>query len=577
MRRTGGGAATGSGTRRRARGRAVRGAALLATATLVLAACGGGDGGGGDGGSGEGAGAEGEETTFVFAGSADPVILDGSYVSDGESIRVIRQIFEGLVDTEAGGTDIVPRLAESWETSEDGLTWTFALKEGVAFHDGTDFNAEAVCFNFDRWYNFTGLQQSPSVAYYWTTVFGGFAESEDPSLPPSLYSSCEATDETTAVITLSRPSSTFLSALSLPAFSIASPTALEEYGADEVGGSADSPQFTGTFGTENPVGTGPYVFESWEREDTLVLKANTEYWGEQAFIDTLVFRPIADGPARRQALEAGDIDGYDLVDPADEQALADAGFDVVRRPAFNVGYIGFNQAIKPMDNPQIRQAIAHAINRENIIKTNYPEGSTVATQFMPPDVFGWTDQVPTYDYDPDRARQLIEQSGVANPTLEFWYPSDVSRPYMPNPSANFQLMKADLEAVGFTVETKTAPWDPAYLDAVDAGRTMMYLLGWTGDFGDPDNFVGTFFQAKTPGFGFTNQEIFDLLDQAEAETDQSTRTRLYEEANVAIMEFLPGLPYVHTEPALAFKPGVTGFEPSPVNNEDFSTVQLPAS
>ncbi len=543
--------------------------ALAAVAALVLTACGSESDTSGEG--------DAAETTFVFAGSADPVILDGAYVSDGESLRAVRQIFEGLVNTKAGSTEIIPWLAESWTTSDDGLEWTFALKPDVKFHDDTDFNAEAVCFNFDRWYNFTGVQQSSAVAYYWTTVFGGFAANEDDSLGDSLYSSCAATDELTAVITLSKPSSTFLSALSLGSFSLASPAALEEYGADEVGGSADAPTFSGTFGTEHPVGTGPFVFESWEREDKLVLKANENYWGEPSTIDNLVFRPIADGPARRQALEAGDVDGFDLVDPADLDALTEGGFDVIQRPAFNVGYIGFNQAIKPMDNPKIRQAIAHAIDREKVITTNYPPGSTVATQFQPPEVFGSSDAVPTYDYDPDLAKQLIAESGVANPTLEFWYPSDVSRPYMPSPVDNFQLMKADLEAVGFKVVTKTAPWDPDYLDKVDGGKAMMYLLGWTGDFGDPDNFVGTFFQSKSAPFGFDNPEIFALLDQAETESDLAARTELYVQANNAIMEFLPGLPYVHTEPSLAFKPGVAGFVPSPISNEDFNTVTLPAS
>jgi peptide/nickel transport system substrate-binding protein len=549
--------------------RSLRAVALAAVAALALTACGNestnNDGGGG------------AESTFVFGASADPVILDGAYVSDGESLRALRQIFEGLVNTKPGTTEIIPWLAESWETSEDGLTWTFSLKSGVKFHDGTDFNAEAVCSNFDRWYNFTGLQQSPSVAYYWTTVFGGFAASEDKSLPKSLYKSCEASDDATAVITLSRPSSTFLSALSLGSFAIASPTALEKYQADEVGGSADAPTFSGTFGTEHPVGTGPFEFKSWEREDSLVLTAFDDYWGEPSTIDNLVFRPIADGPARRQALEAGDIDGFDLVDPADLDALTEGGYDVLQRPAFNVGYIGFNQAMAPMDNPKIRQAIAYAIDREKVITTNYPPGSEVATQFQPPEVFGHSDSVPTYDYDPEKAKQLIAESGVANPTLEFWYPSDVSRPYMPDPAANYQLMKADLEAVGFTVKTKSAPWDPDYLDKVDGGKAMMYLLGWTGDFGDPDNFIGTFFQTKTPAFGFTNPEIFGLLDDAEAETDVAARTELYVQANDKIMEFLPGLPYVHTEPSLAFRPGVTGYVPSPIGNEDFNVVKLPAS
>jgi peptide/nickel transport system substrate-binding protein len=553
--------------------------ALVAAASLALVACGGaGDDGateGAGGGASGGAEAEGStDATLVFGASADPVIIDGAYVSDGESLRVVRSIFEGLVTTEEGGTEIIPALAEEWTTSEDGLEWVFSLREGVTFHDGEPFDAEAVCTNFDRWYNFTGIQQSGNVSYYWQTVMGGYAENEDEELGESLYSSCEATDESTATITLTRPSSTFLSALSLPAFSIGSPAALEEFGADEVTGSGEEPQFTGTYGTEHPIGTGPFRFVSWDRGSQLVLERNDDYWGEVAKIKNLVFVPIADGPARRQALEAGDIDGYDLVDPADVDALEEAGFTILRRPAFNVGYLGLNQSAPPLDNLQIRQAIAHAIDRENIISTNYPEGSTVATQFMPESVFGYAEDVTTYEHDPEKARQLIADSGVTDLTLEFWYPTEVSRPYMPDPSANFQLMAADLEAVGFTVNPTGVPWNPDFLDAALSGGAPMYLLGWTGDFGDPDNFIGTFFQAQSPEWGYDNPEVRDLLDQAEAETDQDARVELYQEANRLIMEDLPGLPYASTEPALAFRPGVEGFEPSPVQNENFNLVTV---
>ncbi len=391
--------------------------ALAAT----LAACGGGTAEqGGEGGEDAGA-------TFVFAGSADPVILDGAYVSDGESLRVIRQIFDTLVTTEPGGTEIVPSLAESWESSADGLEWTLQLRDGVKFHDGTDFNAEAVCANFDRWYNFKGVQQSPSVAYYWTTVFGGFAENEDPALGESLYKSCQPGDGSVTV-SLTRPSSTFISALSLPAFSIASPQALQEFGADDVSGSGEDPQYGGTFGTEHPIGTGAFKFASWERGNQVVLERNDDYWGEKAKVQTLIIKPIADGPARAQALKSGDIDGYDLVDPADVEDLEGQGFQILRRPAFNVGYVGFNQKQKPLDNPKIRQAIAHAIDRENVLKTNYPEGAVVAKEFMPTEVFGYAEDVATYEYDPDKAKQLVQESGVKDPTLEFWYPTDVSRP-----------------------------------------------------------------------------------------------------------------------------------------------------
>jgi peptide/nickel transport system substrate-binding protein len=146
---------------------------------------------------------------------------------------------------------------------------------------------------------------------------------------------------------------------------------------------------------------------------------------------------------------------------------------------------------------------------------------------------------------------------------------------MPNPQANWELIKADLEAVGFTVQPNQAPWNPDYLDATQTGRTPMFLLGWTGDFGDPDNFIGTFFQQVNPQFGsFDNPEIRAKLDEAEQETDQDARTALYQEANRLIMEFVPGVPYVHNEPAVAFIEGASGFTPGPLANESFAPVSL---
>ena len=508
--------------------------------------------------------------TFVFGASADPVVLDGAYVSDGESLRAIHEIFETLVTTAPGGTDIVPLLADSWKSSADGLAWTFSLHPDVKFQDDTDFNAAAVCFNFDRWYNFAGVAQSASVSYYWGTVFGGFSD----GATPSLYKSCEAVDDTTVTINLTAPSAAFLAGLAVPAFSIASPDALTKYDADKVGGTEDAPTFDGTFGTEHPVGTGAFTFDSWAPGDKLTLKRNDNYWGTKALIDELIFKPIADGPARRTALETGEIQGYDLVDPADTQALQDNGFQLLLRPAFNVGYLGFNQSKPPLDNLKIRQAIAYALNRDALVKAKYPEGSEVAQEFMPPSLFGWSKDVTQYPYDPEKAKALIKESGVTDLNLEFYYPSEVSRPYMPDPTANFEAFKADLEAVGFTITPKTAPWRGGYLDDVNSGNAQIYFLGWTGDYGDPDNFVGTFFRTKQDVWGFDNPEIFDALTKARDTQDIAERTKLYEAANVLIMDFLPGVPYVHTQPALAFAPGVTGYVPSPVSIESFAGVSL---
>jgi peptide/nickel transport system substrate-binding protein len=537
---------------------------LGAVLALALTACGGekSTSGGGQEGTQQGG-------TLVFAASADPVSMDPAFISDGESIRVTNQIYEGLVKTKAGSTEIEPSLAKSWTSSPDAKVWNFELQQGVKFHDGTPFNAQAVCDNFNRWYNFKGLLQSDSVSYYWVSFFGGFSDKKT----PSLYQSCEAKDDDSVTITLTQPSASFLAALSQSAFSISSPTALKKYDADKVSGTADEPKFEGSYGLEHPTGTGALKFESFAANDKVVLARNDDYWGAKSILDKVIIRTIPDLPARRQALEAGEIQGYDNADPGDVEALK-ANYQVIQRPAFNVAYVGFNQKKKPLDNIKIRQAVAYALNRDALIKAKYPPGSIVASQFMPPEVQGYNDNVTKYSYDPNKAKQLIAESGVKDPTIEFWYPTSVSRPYMPDPAANFQAFKSDLEKVGFKIVPKSAPWRPNYNNATQSGQAAMFLLGWTGDFGDADNFIGVFFQKFSPQFGFENKEIFSLLDNAERETDPAKRVDLYKQANEAIMKFLPGVPYASTGPFLVFTKNVKGYIPSPVTTELFSTVSL---
>jgi peptide/nickel transport system substrate-binding protein len=544
--------------------------AVLAAAVLVMVvpACGGDDDDDG-GGEGEASG------TLVFAGAADPVVLDGALVSDGESLRPIDQMFEGLVTLSLGGTEIEPALATSWEASDDGQAWTFELREDVTFHDGEPFNAEAVCFNFDRWYNFSGPLQSESATYYWQTVFGGFATGENTE---SLYESCEATDENTVTINLTKSSASFLGALALTNFTIASPKALQEFGADE--GTVDEEtgfRPTGTYGTEHPTGTGPFKFRSWTRGDRLVLERYDDYWGEKAKIQELIFRPISDNAARLQALQAGEIHGYDLVEPQDMETISgDENLQLLDRPAFNVAYVGINQAKEPMDDLRVRQAVAHGLNRQQVADSFYAGRGEVAKEFMPPELFGYADDVMEYEFDPARARELLTEAGCGPPCpIEFWYPTDVSRPYMPDPKRNFEAFAASLNESGFRVTARSAPWSPDYLGRAQEGNAgHLHLLGWTGDYADPDNFIGTFFQTPTGQFGFENQELFDALDAAEAETDQDARVAAYEEANRMIMEFLPAVPYIHTKPALAFNACIKGYTPSPVSLEPFSIVSM---
>ena len=546
---------------------------FLVCAALVVAlgaaSCGGDDDGdgGGDGGG-----------TLVFAGASDPVALDPALVSDGESIRVATQIFETLIGLKPGTTELEPALATSWSISPDAKTYTFKLRDDVTFHDGEPFNAEAVCFNFDRWYNFKGPLQSASASYYWQSFFGGYANNESEDLSPSLYESCTAQDETTAVIRITKPSASLLGALTQQAFSIASPKALREFNADA--GTVDEEtgfRPTGSFSTKNPVGTGPFTFESWTREDRIVLVRYDDYWGEKAKLERVIIRPIADNAARLQALQNDEIQGYDLVEPQDVPTIEGSGdLKVVERPAFNVAYVTINHAKPPMDKLEVRQAVAHGLDREAVVDNFYGGRGVVAKQFQPPEVFGYADDVKEYPFDPERSKQLLRQAGLTLPVpIEFWYPSDVSRPYMPDPKRNFEAFKASLEKSGFRVTARTAPWDPTYLGRGDEGTAgHLNLIGWTGDFGDPDNFIGTFFQNFSPQWGFRNEEIFSLLDRAEAEPDRAERETLYAEANRKIMEFVAGVPYAHTKPALAFRADVQGYQPSPTTNESFAPVTV---
>ncbi|GAA4960974.1 ABC transporter substrate-binding protein [Kineococcus glutinatus] len=529
-----------------------------------------------DSGSG-GSSSAGGGGTFVFAASSDPSSLDPSFASDGETFRVSRQIFEGLVGTVPGTADPAPLLAESWTTSADGLTYTFTLREGVEFSDGTPFDAEAVCANFERWYNRTGIQQSENLSYYYRSLFRGFKENGDADLQTPLYKSCTADAANQATIALNAPFAGFIAALSLPALSMQSPTAIAEHRGDEVGGTDSDPRFS-EYASAHPTGTGPFLFDSWDRGQQVVLKPNPNYWGEKAKVDEVVIRTISDGTARRQALQSGDIDGYDLVAPADVAGLEADGFQIEQRKPFNILYLGINQAVPALQDIRVRQAIAHALDKEALATGTLPEGTEPATQFIPDTVVGYAEDVPTYPHDVARARQLLAEAGQPDLTLDFVYPTGVSRPYMPNPEDTFKVLSTQLAEAGITVNPVPLKWTPDYLDRVQGTPDHgLHLLGWTGDYNDPDNFVGVFFGKKSNEWGFDDPELFGALDQARGLPTQEAQVPAYQAINRQIMTKLPGVPLASPIPSLAFSAEVSGYEPSPVQDEVWNTISLQGS
>jgi peptide/nickel transport system substrate-binding protein len=512
--------------------------------------------------------------TLVFAAAGAPKNFDPIWNDEGETFRVVRQMYDTLIGHKPGTAELEPGLAESWQVSKDGKAITFKLRQGVKFHDGTPFDAAAVCFNLDRWFAMKGAAAQSQMIYY-GDVFEGFAHNESTAVGTPVYKSCQATDPSTAVMTLNKAKGAFPAAMTLPSFSISSPAALKKYDADKVAQSGDSFSFN-EYANAHPTGTGPYRFVKFDRgAGTVELTRNDAYWGPKAKIERLIFKVIADENARKQELRAGTIDGYDLPSPADYASLRKDGFKLEVRPAFNVLYLGINEKNNPkLRDLRVRQAIAYAINRQELVRTRLPEGATVATQFIPDTVAGYAKDTQPYPYDPAKAKALLKAAGAEHLTLKFYYPTEVTRPYMPNPKDLFTVISADLKAAGIGVEGVARPWNGGYKDDVQtAGKQDLHLLGWTGDYNDAGNFIGTFFGRAKPEFGFTGTALFREIAAADGEPDVARRAQRYQQVNRDIMaKYLPAVPISHSPPAIVVRDDINGLVASPLTDERFYTV-----
>ncbi len=506
------------------------------------------------------------EDRLVF-GMGEPRVLDPALAADAESLRITRQVLETLVRAEPGGARTGPGLAEVFRVDATGTVWTFRLRQGVTFHDGTAFDAAAVCANFERWYRFDGALQAGDLSAYWQTIFGGFAKNRSSRLPASLFKSCTAREAGTAEIALTRPSSRFPAAFALPSFAISSPAALRKFAADKL-----TDQGYPAYGS-NPVGTGPYRFVSWDRKARLVkLEAYDGYHGAKAKVKELHFQ-VVEAAVRKQALLDGKIDGYDLVAPADQQELAGLGYHVLPRPAFNTLYLGINQSGNPaLAKPEVRQAIAYAVNRQRLVSEAFPAGAKPALNFHPDTLPGWNPDVAAYTYDPSRAKELLAAAGLASGLkLRFHYPQGVTRAYMPSPKQLFELIAEDLRAVGIEVTGAELPWTPDYLHAVTRGKDHdLHLFGAVGNYGEAYDFLGPLFAQRRDEFGFTDKGLFEQFKQVEGTGEPDARVPLYQRLNARLLELLPALPLVHGPDVLVFDKNLVGVVPSPLTDEDFA-------
>ncbi|NOJ62336.1 ABC transporter substrate-binding protein, partial [Arthrobacter sp. 147(2020)] len=512
--------------------------------------------------------AEDPEAVFTFGTAADPIGLDPALVADTESYRVTRQVLEGLVGIDPTTSEPVPLLAASWDERDDGRAYAFSLREDVTFHDGEPFNAEAVCANFERWYSLPEETRAFDSTITFGSVFNAY--SDQPEL--SIYSSCQPLGEYEVLIALNSRLTGFIPALAMPSFAMSSPRALEELSADDL-----SEEINGTAVSQyslNPVGTGPYTFESWEPGEVR-LSSFEDYWGVRGEIGTLVFTTLPLADERLEALNTGQIDGYDFVTVDNAGDLVREGQQLLQRDPYSVLYLGMNQDFPGVDSLLFRQAVAHAIDKQAVIAGRFLDGTAPADQFTPPKLAVTNDDITTYEYDVELARELLEASGYDGEPLPFHYPTDVSRPYLPEPEGVFAVLQEQLEEAGFTIEPVPTSWADGYLETVqnDDDRAF-HLLGWSGTYQDPDNFVGQLFGATTDEFAFEDNQLFSKIDRARTLPNGEDRVAAYQDISDQLARRLPAVPLAFPISVLAVSERVTSYPVSPVMNEVFNLIDL---
>jgi peptide/nickel transport system substrate-binding protein len=479
---------------------------------------------------------------MIVGRGGDSVGLDVGPQTDGESWRVIGEINEPLIRLEGTSTKPIPWLAESWET-KDSQTWIFHLRKGVKFHNGNPFNAEVVKWNMDRWRDKNNKFRFGKTFEYYDAEFG----------EESAITDVKVIDEYTVQVTLKQPSAVLLAKLSLAGvFSMVDPKEIEKQG-DKYGTPASK-----------PIGTGPYKFVEWVKDDHITLERNTEWWGGAPRIAKLIFRSIPDNSARFAELKAGTVFQADLAQTDLPAAAKDPNLTIYKTPALSTGYIAFQQCTPPFDKLEVRQAIAHAVNWSALIKPFYGEYGQLAGSFQPPAVLGSNPDVKPYEYDPAKAKELLAKAGLPNGfETDFWY-IPVIRGYFPDSKAIGEAIAADLAKVGIKVSLKTKDWG-AYLEDRNNGKFPMWMLGWGSDNGDPDNYLGWHFyhdigKPKKEDC-YANDKVAQLLLEGRKEADIAKREKLYQEAEMLIHNDVARIPVVWVQGTVTMRNEVKGYIP----------------
>jgi peptide/nickel transport system substrate-binding protein len=469
---------------------------------------------------------------LVVAQPADVISLDPVLATDSESIEVGELIYEGLVGWKAGTTEIEPRLATSWQVSDDGRTWRFQLRPHVTFHDGTRFDAEAVRYSFERLLVRDHPQGVGEGGNYWRSMLGDVER-------------VAVIDPLTVELHVRRRYAPLLGNLVM--YPIVSPTAVQIWG----------PAFK-----DNPVGTGPFYLDEWVKGSHVALRRNSRYWGAPAGLKEIVFQVSVDARQRLINLESGSVDLATAILP-DEQAFVELHPDLVLHTTAgnDVSYLALNTQRPPFDDVRVRRAANYAINKDPIVKLGFQGRAIAAETPLPPSMLGYHLPATRYQYDPVAARRLLaeaESDGRFDPTQELkLYAPSTPRPYLPQPERVARLIQASLAQSGIRTKLVLLPY-AQFRDAVQSGQHDLCVFGWIGDNGDPDNFLYVLLHSNqaNPETGAQNvalyrdRDVDDMLLAAQ-EADEPTRIKLYAAIQDKIAADAPWVPIAHSELVVA--------------------------
>ena len=489
--------------------------------------------------------------TLVVGLVAEPVNLDPAQVTDLNSNRVGRRVVETLVTFPDESTQVVPGLAESWTISRDGLRYTFKLRRGIAFHDGTPLNAEAVKFSIERQilpeHPFNKLGKYPFANYFFGNV-----------------KAVEVVDEHTVQFVLKEPRASFLAVLTAGAASVVSPTAVRKAG--------ESYPLA-------PVGTGPFKFVQWDRGQRVVLEKNASYWKHPVKIDRVVYRPIVEDQARLTELLTGSLHLIVGVPPDFVGQLeGNPQVGLLKQVGAHVWYLGINGQKKPFDDKRVRQALNYAVNKDAIVRDVLKGTGAVSVGPVLPGTWGAEPSLKPYPYDPARARKLLAEAGYPNGfSTSLWVPESGSG--MQSPVAMSTVIQSNLRAVGVNVALQTMEWG-AYLAKLRSKEQELFALSWMAGNEDPDMVMYPLLHSSqwTPGGPnramYKNAHFDDLLHQARVATDQAKRAELYREAQRILYDDPPWIFIDHEVQTAAFARRVQGFKLHPSFDLRVETISL---